>query len=390
MSNPTTRLKLVILFFGLLFAAQPLFSLAQEGNAPQPADAAAAGATDPAGDPPGEVPLESAAVSQASVWELAVQGGLFMIPIALASIVVFAFCIERNIGLRRRKIIPMPLITGLNTLTTSSGIDPKEAYRLCMENPSPLATALRAAILKIGRPQPEVEKAAEDAVSREAAAMARNLRPVNVVASIGPLLGVMGTVQGMIMAFMVMSTTSSTGNQKAQELAKGIYTALVTTFSGLLVAVLAIVLANMLEGKIEKLLKRMEDIFMEVIPLFERFEGRLRVNRTVSEDSTESLVMFRSGRRDTVARTGQADTSAATPRSESKPQSVSGPTPTIEVSEDQPVPPFATASNTDPVQNDDPSSTDGPRGWWDVMWENGNKHKDGDINSDALEIGLDS
>jgi len=382
MSNPTTRLKLIILFCGLLFTMQPLWSLAQDGNAPQPAGAAASPAS-----PVEETPLETAAAAQASVWELAVQGGLFMIPIALASIVVIAFSIERSIGLRRGRIIPVPLITGLNSLTTSSGIDPKEAYRLCMDNPSPLATALRAAILKIGRPQPEVEKAAEDAVSREATVMARNLRPVNVVASIGPLLGVMGTVQGMIMAFMVMSTTSSTGNQKAQELAKGIYTALVTTFSGLLVAVLAIVLANMLEGKIEKLLQRMEDIFMEVVPLFERFEGRLRVNRTVSEDSTESLVMFRSSRKDASERVGRAESSETKPRPGVKTQPV--PNPTDENPEDRRVAPFASASSDETERtNDDPASAENPRGLWDVMWEKGGK--DRDATSDPVEISQDS
>ncbi|MFP6762244.1 MAG: MotA/TolQ/ExbB proton channel family protein [Planctomycetaceae bacterium] len=388
MSNPTTRLKLVILFCGLLFAAQPLFTLAQESNAPQPASP-----VPPSDALPDETPLESATAGQASIWELAVQGGLFMIPIALASIIVLAFCIERYIGLRRTKIIPVQLITGLNTLVTSAGIDPKEAHRLCIENPSPLATALRAAILKIGRPQPEVEKAAEDAVGREATAMARNLRPVNVVASIGPLLGVMGTVQGMIMAFMVMSTTSSTGNQKAQELARGIYTALVTTFSGLFVAVLAIVLANMLEGKIEKLLKRMEDIFMEVVPLFERFEGRLRVNRTVGEDSVESLVLSRSSRKDAAERTGRLETSTTKPRPAAKPQQVSDRQTTTEDSKAPPASPFATATPTaiNSDQVDAPSGVDGPRGLWDVMWENSpSQHKDGDVASGPLEINQDS
>lgn len=368
MSNPTNRLKLVILLCGLLFAMLPLFSFAQDGPAPEPAPAAAE-------------PLEPQTAGNASVWELAVQGGIFMIPIAFASIVVLAFSIERFIGLRRARIIPIPLIAGLSELTTTAGIDPKEAHRLCMENPSPLSTALRAAILKIGRPQPEVEKAAEDAVGREATEMARNLRPVNVVASIGPLLGVMGTVQGMIMAFIVMGTTTSTGNEKAQELAKGIYTALVTTFAGLFVAVLAIVLANMLEGKIEKLLKRMEDIFLEIMPLFERFEGKLRVNRTVGADETESLVLVRNGRKAPPA-------PAANGRPKHKPKPA--PEVTVEDSVDEPAPSFAAAENPELLQNDDPAQGEGPRGLWDVMWEHGQeKPTEEDIASDALEIGKD-
>lgn len=214
------------------------------------------------------------------LWDLAVQGGLFMIPIALCSIVVVAYAIERRIGLRRNLIIPPGLLVGLQKLNQqSSGIDPRLAYDVCLKYRSPLARVLQAAILKVGRPQTELEKAVEDAVSREADQMAQNIRPINVAVSISPMLGLLGTVQGMIMAFMVISTSTSTGAAKGQELAQGIYTALITTFAGLCVAIPAIVIANLLEGRIERLLRGMEDVFNEIVPLFERFEGKWRVTR---------------------------------------------------------------------------------------------------------------
>ncbi|RLS69927.1 MAG: MotA/TolQ/ExbB proton channel family protein [Planctomycetota bacterium] len=214
------------------------------------------------------------------LWDLAVQGGLFMIPIALCSIVVMAYAIERRIGLRRNLIIPPGLLVGLQKLNQqSSGIDPRLAYDVCLTYRSPLARVLQAAILKVGRPQAELEKAVEDAVGREADQMAQNIRPINVAVSISPMLGLLGTVQGMIMAFMVISASTSTGTAKGQELAQGIYTALITTFAGLIVAIPAIVIANMLEGRIERLLRGMEDVFNEIVPLFERFEGKWRVTR---------------------------------------------------------------------------------------------------------------
>ena len=214
------------------------------------------------------------------LWDLAVQGGLFMIPIALCSIVVMAYAIERRIGLRRNLIIPPGLLVGLQKLNQqSSGIDPRLAYDVCLKYRSPLARVLQAAILKVGRPQAEWEKAVEDAVGREADQMAQNIRPINVAVSISPMLGLLGTVQGMIMAFMVISASTSTGTAKGQELAQGIYTALITTFAGLIVAIPAIVIANMLEGRIERLLRGMEDVFNEIVPLFERFEGKWRVTR---------------------------------------------------------------------------------------------------------------
>ena len=138
---------------------------------------------------------------------------------------------------------------------------------------------MKAAILKVGRPVAEIEKAVEDAAAREVAVMSGNIRPINMCASISPLLGLLGTVQGMIMAFMKTSTTTATGTAKAQELAEGIYTALITTFSGLCVAIVAVVLAHALEGKIERLTRRMEKLMLDLIPRFEKYEGKLRISR---------------------------------------------------------------------------------------------------------------
>ncbi|MEO2013017.1 MAG: MotA/TolQ/ExbB proton channel family protein [Fuerstiella sp.] len=219
-----------------------------------------------------------------SLWDLAIQGGWFMIPIGVASIVTMAFTLERLVGLRRGRNLPKQLIHKLRHLMSDSGIDPRRMWEACEEHRSPLANVVKAAVLKTGRPQAEVEKSVEDAVSRETAAMTRNMRPINVVASIAPLLGLLGTVQGMIMAFMVTSTTSSTGTAKAQELAHGIYTALVTTFAGLSVAIVSVVLANFLEGRIERLLRHMEALFLDLLPQLERYEGRLRISESMSVD----------------------------------------------------------------------------------------------------------
>ena len=232
-----------------------------------------------------------------TVWDLAIDGGIFMIPIACCSIVVIAFAIERMIGLRTNKVLPPQLLAGLQEINVQDkGLDARKAYRLCQESNSPMANVVRTAILKIGRPFAEVEKAVEDSVAREAAKLANNIRPINVCASISPLLGLLGTVQGMIMAFMVTSTTTSTGTAKAQELAKGIYTALVTTFSGLCVAILAILLAHYLEGCIDRLLRDMEQVFLEILPQFETFEGKMRVARKGATPVSQSEIAIGTSR----------------------------------------------------------------------------------------------
>ena len=272
------RYRFLIVAMGLIVLAEgPLWSRAQDPNPPNPASEPAAAAQPAAGSAPAAKP---AGPNMPSVWNLAVQGGIFMIPIAICSIVVLAFSLERFVGLRGRKIVPPKLLIALQKLNSDdTGIDPRQAYEVCQAHPSPLANVIKAAIMKVGRPHAELEKAVEDAVAREADVMAHNIRPINVSASVSPLIGLLGTVQGMIMAFMVTSSTSATGATKAQELAQGIYTALVTTFAGLCVAIPAVLLANSLEGRIERLLRDMEDIFLEVLPQFERFEGKFRVTR---------------------------------------------------------------------------------------------------------------
>jgi biopolymer transport protein ExbB len=214
------------------------------------------------------------------LWNLAVQGGWFMIPIALCSVIVLAFGIERRIALRKGRIIPRRLLQQLMQLNReNNGIDPREAWEVCRRSESPLSRIIQAAILKVGRPQAEMEKTVEDSVARESDRMAANLRPISTCISVAPLLGLLGTVQGMIMAFMVISTTTATGSAKGAELAQGIYTALVTTFAGLCVAIPGIVIVNLLEARIEKLLRAMEEVFNEIVPLFERYEGKWRVVR---------------------------------------------------------------------------------------------------------------
>jgi biopolymer transport protein ExbB len=277
-----------------------------EASTTEPAAAEAAAADEPAGGPAGGPAPDQAASPAAGgmmskvsdelirlgipqplpfLWDLAVQGGIFMIPIALSSVIVMAYAIERRMALRKGHVIPRGLLIALQKLNQeSSGIDPRLAYDVCQKYRSPLGRVLQSAILKVGRPQAELEKTVEDTVAREADQMSRNIRPINVAASISPLIGLLGTVQGMIMAFMVISTSTSTGAAKGQELAQGIYTALVTTFAGLCVAIPAIIIANMLEGRIERLLRGMEDVFNEIVPLFERFEGKWRV--TLKSDAS--------------------------------------------------------------------------------------------------------
>jgi biopolymer transport protein ExbB len=134
-------------------------------------------------------------------------------------------------------------------------------------------------LLKLGRPHAEVEHAVAEATERAAARLYANVRTLNLAAAISPLLGLLGTVWGMIKAFMA-TASMPLGANKAEHLAEGIYTALVTTFAGLAVAIPAAVLAHLFEGQIQARLRDVDQLLLSLLPQVERFEGKLRATQT--------------------------------------------------------------------------------------------------------------
>jgi biopolymer transport protein ExbB len=214
-----------------------------------------------------------------NLWDLTKAGGPLMIPIFFVSIVALAFAVERIIALRRHKVMPPELIAGLGRLAgQKGGLDLRQAYRLCQEFPSSAAQVVKAMLLKAGRPHSEVEHAVSEAKEREANSLYSNVRWQNLAVSVAPMLGLLGTIQGMIMAFFITAHLPASAN-KTQHLAEGIYVALVTTFAGLTVAIPAAIVAHMLENRIQKLFRELDEIVMGILPQLERYEGRLRVTK---------------------------------------------------------------------------------------------------------------
>ncbi len=214
-----------------------------------------------------------------SLWDLYIKGGIFMIPITLMSFVAIAFSVERYLALRRHKVIPQELIAAFGEMSSQGGFDPRKAYRICQQFPSAASNIVRAMLLKVGRPHSEVEHAVSEASNKEATKLYGNVRPIALAVTISPLLGLLGTVQGMIMAFYDTAFTP-VGVSKSTALAQGIYTALVTTFAGLCVAIPAAMMCHFFEGKILKLFQEIDELLFNLLPQVERYEGKLRVSRS--------------------------------------------------------------------------------------------------------------
>jgi biopolymer transport protein ExbB len=207
------------------------------------------------------------------------RGGGIAYIIAVMLVMVILFTIERGLALRKIKVIPDALVAQLGRLANEpGGFDPRKAYRACQDHPSAASRIIRAMLLKVGRPHAEVEHAVREASEREASDLYANVRWLNLAASVAPLLGLLGTVWGMIQAFFDLGYIGP-GENKAEFLAKGIYVALVTTFAGLSVAIPAATIAHFFEGRIQSLFRQIDELLFGLLPQVERYEGKIRVSR---------------------------------------------------------------------------------------------------------------
>lgn len=207
-----------------------------------------------------------------AVMDLFWQGGVLMYPIAFFSFLVVAVGLERFWGLRRGAVLPRRLIHNLD-VQISAKADPRAIYALCKKNRSAVSRVIQAALFKSGRPMSEVLEAIQNAKDNEANRLYGRVRLLNLAAAVSPLLGLLGTVIGMIQAFM--ATASSVGVHKAEMLSEGIYLALITTCAGLVVAIPAAILAHWYEGKIQKLFYQMDLRLVNFVAYMERLEGKV-------------------------------------------------------------------------------------------------------------------
>jgi len=207
---------------------------------------------------------------------LLLKGGWFMIPIAAVSVLAVTLIIERSFGLRRGQLLPRRLVKSLGRMARDSeAIDPRTMNTICQEYPSSASTVLRAMLLKVGRPTSEVQSSVNEVLQREAEKAHASVRWLNFAAAVAPLLGLLGTVWGLIQAFHDMTQLSPSQN-RAEYLGRGIYEALVTTLAGLIVAIPAALFAHYFEGRISKIFRDIEEIVFALLPKFERYEGRVR------------------------------------------------------------------------------------------------------------------
>ncbi|HZK81897.1 MAG TPA: MotA/TolQ/ExbB proton channel family protein [Humisphaera sp.] len=195
-----------------------------------------------------------------NAWELYLAGGWFMYPLTACSVLALALIIERFLSLRRGLVIPPRFLPGLRVVARDLRENREAALDYCRANDSSLARMLAAGIKRLPRGVVAAEKAIEDAGANEALKLRRNMRFLYSLGSVATLLGLIGTISGMIKAFQTAATSTAVDPKK---LSTGIFEAMVNTFGGLAVAILVTLFYYFFMGKIERFISDLNDALTE-------------------------------------------------------------------------------------------------------------------------------
>lgn len=195
------------------------------------------------------------------------SGGPLMIPIGICSFILVVFVFERFISLRKGRIIPGPFSKRFLEQLRDGELNRDAAMTICERNGSPMANVFRAGVMKWGRPAVEVEQAVLDEGERTSNRLRKYLRLINGVATVCPLLGLLGTVLGMIQAFDSIATVGATITDPKMLIATGISQALITTAAGMTVAIPALIAYLFFSSRVDKHVMEIDNLGMKVVNL---------------------------------------------------------------------------------------------------------------------------
>jgi biopolymer transport protein ExbB len=194
------------------------------------------------------------------VFELVTAGGWLMLPIIACSVIAFAIIIERLWTLRVKRVIPRQLVAQVWEWANDRKLDVERMQTL--RSSSPLGRVLAAGLVNRNASRDVMKEAIEDTGRHVVHELERYINTLGTIAAISPLLGLLGTVIGMIKVFSAI-TTAGVGNPSA--LAGGISEALITTAAGITVAIPTLMFYRYFRGKIAMLVIRMEQQALRMV-----------------------------------------------------------------------------------------------------------------------------
>ena len=196
--------------------------------------------------------------------DLIIAGGWIMIPLFILSIAAVYILVERFMTIKAAYTTSDNFLEDVKRLVKDGEVD--QAKTMCEQVETPLARMIGKGVSRIGLPVKKIEASIENVGKIEVDKLEKNLSILGTIAGVGPMIGFLGTVIGMIGAFI---SIAEAGTADVVQMSGGIYEAMVTTAAGLIVGVVAYVSYNYLINKVQKIVQQMEHSAIECIELLE-------------------------------------------------------------------------------------------------------------------------
>lgn len=200
-----------------------------------------------------------------SVLDLAIQGGFMMIPILILSVIAIYLFFERLMIINKANQNPEQFMNRVKELVLRGDIN--GAKLLCAQQDSPVGRMIQKGLYRIGSPLKNIEASIENVGKLEIFKLEKNLSSIATIAGAAPMMGFLGTVIGMVQAFIAIAQEEGTVSPKL--LSSGIYTAMITTVAGLIVGIIAYLAYNFLVTRVQKVIHKMEYTSIEFIDLLQ-------------------------------------------------------------------------------------------------------------------------
>lgn len=203
------------------------------------------------------------------MWEIVTAGGWLMLPIIASSVIALAIIVERFHTLRENRVLPANLVADVWRLASTKQLTEEKVREY--QQSSPLGRVIAAGLLNRHKDRDSMKESIEEVGGQVAHELERYLNALGTIAAITPLLGLLGTVVGMIKVFTNI-TTVGVGNPA--QLAGGISQALITTASGLVVAIPSLIFYRYFRGKVDGLVVGMEKESLKLVDVLQKRQGR--------------------------------------------------------------------------------------------------------------------
>ncbi|WP_435017119.1 MotA/TolQ/ExbB proton channel family protein [Tundrisphaera sp. TA3] len=225
-------------------------------------------------------------VGRQSILTLFKSANPMLLLLGLCSIVTVGYTLERLVALRRGRVIPKDFVHRFTERLSGGKLDRDRAAELCRSNESAVARVFGHVVRYWGQPAATIRQAVDHDAAREVADLKRNIRVLNGTATLAPLLGLLGTVIGMIQSFDAIGGRA--GGAKGELLAQGISLALISTAVGLGIAVVSVAVYYFLLNRVDVLVRELDDHARSAIDLVCAEALRPAMDRRIDHARSES------------------------------------------------------------------------------------------------------